>query len=213
MLVSKSKKQHHYKLFHRNSLLVHLKSKRHSRHRLYSSEERFKKISRIRHFVNNFYQTYRSLCLFVTFILRLCIVIDRIIRELSMFIEKLIQIIRVIYGWIQMIRSIFSAIHLIMSRIMMLSHCIHRICHLLTILLQPFSNRTFEKAVRSFSHFVFYYYSSNGACYTLQARTRHIVGRVRARWKKKRNYIIDDGEEEDDDDDNDIYYDAYSEEC
>ncbi|CAF2870303.1 unnamed protein product [Rotaria sp. Silwood2] len=99
---------------------------------------------------------------------------------------------------------------------MILSYCIHQICHSLTILFQPLSNRTFEKAVRSFSHFVFYYYSSNGACYTLQARTRHIVDRVRAPWKKKRNYVNDDDEEEEDDDDddaNDIYYDAYSEEC
>jgi hypothetical protein len=86
---------------------------------------------------------------------------------------------------------------------MLLSSSVYRIFHLLSILFEPLSNRTFEKGVRSFSHFVFYYYSSNGACYTLQARTRHIVGRVKARWKKNENYIDDDSE---------IYYDAFDEE-
>ncbi|CAF0807716.1 unnamed protein product [Rotaria sordida] len=217
MPVSKSKKQHHYKSFHHNSLLVLFKSKFHSRRRLYSSEGKFRKVSRTRLVIKNFYQTYRSISLLVLFIFRLFIFIDKITRELFIFIDKLIQIIRVVDGWIQMIRSLCSAAHLIVSRVMILSHCIHRICHLLTILFQPFSNRTFEKAVRSFSHFLFYYYSSNGACYTLQARTRHIVSRVRARWKNRRNYINDneddEGEEEEEDNDyNDIYYDVESEE-
>lgn len=164
---------------------------------------------RVQHFAHNLYQSYRSICLLIALFFRIFIFIDQFIRELYAFIERIIQIIRVIYGWIQMIRAIFSAIHLIVSRTMMLSHRIYHIFYLLSILFQPFSNRKFEKAVRSFSNFVCYYYSSNGACYTLKARTSHIVRSVRARWRSKRYFINND---QDGDDDNDIYYDAFSEE-
>lgn len=173
-----------------------------SKHHVYSSNKYVKRKSRTRHLIKNFRQTYRSLCLTVTFVFRLFIFIDKITRELFIFIEKIIQIIRVIYGWIQMIRAVLSTLHLLTSRFMLLISHFHRIFHLLSILFEPLANRTLEKSVRSFSNFLFYYYSSHGGCYTLQARTRHIVDSVRARWKRKRNSI----------DDNDIYYDAFTEE-
>jgi hypothetical protein len=88
---------------------------------------------------------------------------------------------------------------------MLLSAHIHRVSQLLSIVFQPLSNRTFEKSVRSFSHILFYYYSSNGACYTLQARTRHIAGRMKARWTRKHQCLCND-------DDDEIYYDALEEE-
>jgi hypothetical protein len=178
-----------------------------SQHRLktYFPDEQLKRKSRTKRIVKNLRQKYRSLCVTVTLVFRLFIYIDTVIKEILRFIEKIIQIIVVIYGWIQMIRAILSGIHLIISRIMIFTSCVHRIFSLLSILFEPLSNRTFEKGARSFSHFVFYYYSSNGACYTLQARTRHIVGRVRARWKRKGNCIYEDVDDE-------IYYDAFSEE-
>jgi len=176
-----------------------------SEHHLYISEKKFKRKSRTRHLIKNIHRSYHSLCLTVTIIFRLFIFIDKITKEIFTFIEKIIQIIKVIYGWIQMIRAIFSFIHLIISRMMLLVYHIHRIFYLLSILFEPLSNRTFEKAVRTFSNFIFYYYSSNGACYTLQARTRHIVTSVRARWKRKNNCINNDH------DDIDIYYDAFGE--
>ncbi|CAF1579241.1 unnamed protein product [Rotaria magnacalcarata] len=208
MALEKSKKKHQHKLFHRKSLLGHPKPKRHLRHHLHALEARIhKRIIHIRYYVHNLYQSYRSLCLLIAYIFRIFILIDQVLRELFAFIEKIIQVIRVIYGWIQMVRAILSAIHLIISRIMLLSSCIHRICYLLSILLQPFSNGKFEKVVRSFSYFISYYYSSNGACYTLQARTRQIVGRVRERWGIKRHYNMND------DDDDNMFYDASNEEC
>jgi hypothetical protein len=169
------------------------------------SNKKFKRKSRILHFIKNLYQAYHSLCFIFILIIRLFAFIDKITREIFLFIEKVAQIIRVVYGWIQLIRTICSVIHLFISRLMLLSYYLHRIFHLLTILFEPLSNRTFEKSVRNFSHFLFYYYSSNGACYTLQARTRHIVERVRARWKRKYICINQD-------DDDDIYYDAFGEE-
>ncbi|CAF3199448.1 unnamed protein product [Rotaria socialis] len=206
MALAKSKKQHQHKLFHRKSLLEHPKPKRRLRHRLYALEGRIhKRIIHIRYFIHNLNQSYRSLCLLIAYVFRIFILIDQVLRELFAFIEKIVQIIRVIYGWIQMVRAILSAVHLIISRIMLLSSCIHRICYLLSIFLQPFSNGKFEKCVRSFSYFIFYYYSSNGACYTLQARTRHIVSRVRERWGIKRHGNIND--------DGDMFYDASNEEC
>jgi hypothetical protein len=153
-----------------------------SEHHLYTLEKKFKKKSRTRHFFKNLHQTYRSLCFTVILIIRLFDFIDKITRKIYIYIEKFLRIIKVIHGWIQMIRAI---------------------CYLLSNLFEPLSNRTFEKFVRSFSHFIFYYYSSNGGCYTLQARTRHIVKRVRERWKRKCNEINDD---------DDVYYDAFGEE-
>ncbi len=174
-----------------------------SEHHLYTLEKKFKKKSRIRHFFKNLHQTYRSLCFTVILIIRLFDFIDKITRKIYIYIEKFLRIIKVIHGWIQMIRAICSAIYLLTSRIMLLIYYFHRIFYLLSSLFEPLSNRTFEKFVRSFSHFIFYYYSSNGGCYTLQARTRHIVKRVRERWKRKCNEINDD---------DDVYYDAFGEE-
>lgn len=102
-----------------------------------------------------------------------------------------------------MLRSIFSALHLIIARLMILIFKIHQIIYLLSILFEPFSNRTFEKSVRTFSHFLYEYYSSNGACYTLKARVHHVINRIRTRWKIKKLIITDD----------DIYYDALNEVC
>jgi hypothetical protein len=175
-----------------------------SEHYLYTSNKKLKKKSRTRHIFKNFHQKYRSLCFTVILIIRLFSFIDKITKKIYLYIEKFLRIIKVIHGWIQMIRAICSAIYLLTSRIMLLIYYFHRIFNLLSNLFEPLSNRTFEKFVRSFSHFVFYYYSSNGACYTLQARTRHIVGRVRERWKRKCNGVNDD--------DNDIYYDAFGDE-
>jgi hypothetical protein len=157
---------------------------------------------RSRSFFTNLHRTYRSLCLSITFIVRLFILIDRIVRKIFAFIETLIRIARLVHGWIQMLRSIFSAVHLIIARLMILTFKIYRIFYLLSNLFEPFSNRTFEKAVRSFSHFLYAYYSSNGACYTLKARTRNVISIIRARWKKNQIVVHDD----------DVYYDALNEE-
>jgi hypothetical protein len=176
-----------------------------SKHRLksdlWSGERREKKLYS-RSLFNSIHRTYRSLCLSVTFLVRLFILIDRITRQILTFIEKLIRIIRIVHGWIQMLRSIFSAIHLIIARLMILTFKIYQIVYLLTILFEPFSNRTFEKVVRSFSHFLYEYYSSDGACYTLKARVHHFVNRIRARWQNNGRFVYD-GE---------IYYDALNEE-
>ncbi|CAF0749106.1 unnamed protein product [Rotaria sordida] len=201
MISFKSKKKYRHKIFQRPSLFVRFKSK----HRLKSDfgfSERQEKKFHSKSFFNNFYRIYYSLCISVTFIIRFVIFIDRIIRKLIIFIEKLIRIIRIVHGWIEMIRSIFLAIYLIMSRLMILIFKIYQIFYLLSILFEPFRNRTFEKAVRSFSHFIYEYYSSNGACYTLKARTNHVIGKIRAKWKKNSIIIHDD----------DIYYDALNEE-
>ena len=155
--------------------------------------------------MKNLYQTYQSICVFATFIFRLFIFIDKLTRDIFTFVQQIVQIIRVVYGWIQMIRAICTSLHLIVSRLMILSAYIHRISQLLSFVFQPLSNRTFEKSVRSFSSVLFYYYSSNGACYTLQARTRHIARKVKARWTKKHQYLCDDNDSE-------IYYDALEEE-
>lgn len=167
-------------------------------------EKPLKRKSRTQHLVKSISRTYNSLCLTATFIFRLFAQIDRITREIFLFIEKLIQIIRVIYGWIQMLRAILSAIHLIVSRLMILISSIHRLFQLLALLFEPFSNGEFENAVRSFSHFLLRYYSSNGACHTLHARTRHIVRVIRQRWRRK-CANVDNAEE-------DIFYDAISDE-
>ncbi len=173
-----------------------------SKHHVYSFERK----SRRRNFLKNLHRTYQSFRLIVTFIFRLFIFIDKITKEIFTFVEQIIQIIRVVHGWIQMIRAICTSLHLLINRLMLLSAHIHRLSQLLSVVFQPLSNRTFEKSVRAFSHVFFYYYSSNGACYTLQARTRHIAGRVKARWTRKHQYLYDH------DDDNEIYYDAFEEE-
>jgi len=92
---------------------------------------------------------------------------------------------------------------------MLFSSHIYRICKLLAILFEPLRNRSFEQSVRSFSSFVFYYYSSNGACYTLKARTKTIAHCVRARWRREHSWKIS---EIDDDETIEIFYDASSEE-
>lgn len=168
-------------------------------------DEKLKKRSRTRHLIKNLHQTYRSFCLTATLIVRLFVFIDKISKNILIFIEKLIQILKVIDGWIQMLRAIFTAIHLVVHRLMVLIFYIHRIFQLLIILFEPLSNRSFEKSIQDFSNFLSYYYSSNGACYTLQARTRHIIRSVRTRWKRKCDCINQF-------DDDDIYYDALGEE-
>ncbi|CAF0858581.1 unnamed protein product [Adineta ricciae] len=203
MIFSKTKRRQQHNLFHRTSLLVRFSSKHRLKANAYSYEEPLKRKSRAHHLVKNISRTYNSLCLAAAFIFRLFAQIDRFTREIFLFIEKLIQIIRVIHGWIQMLRSILSAIHLIVSRLMILISSIHRLFQLLTLLFQPFSNGQFANVVRSFSCFLFHYYSSNGACYTLHARTRHIVRAVRQRWRRK-CADVDNGEE--------IFYDAISDE-
>ncbi len=175
-----------------------------SKHRSYPSKEKFKTKFHARGFIKNLYQTYHSLCSTATFIFRLFTFIDKVTREFFAFIEKLVQIIKVIHGWIRMIRSMLSAVHLITSRIMLLSFHVYRIFHLFSILCEPLSNGTFQNTIQSFSHFLFYYYSSNGACYTLKDRTRHFVDRVKERWKGKCNGMNNE---------DDIYYDVFSEEC
>jgi hypothetical protein len=178
-----------------------LNSKYHVKSNIWSNEKSGKKFH-TKSLFTNIHRTYRSLCLSITFIVRLFILIDQITRRFFIFIEKIIRIIRIVHGWIQMLQSIFTALHLIISRLMILTFKIYRIFYLLSILFEPFSNRTFEKAVRSFSHFLYEYYSSNGACYTLKARTYHFLSKVRAKWNKNQLMITDD----------DIYYDALNEE-
>jgi hypothetical protein len=177
-----------------------------SKHRLgadFWSTERHEKQIYSRSLIHNIHRTYRSLCLSLTFIVRLFILIDRVTRKIFTFIEKLIRIIRIVNGWIQMLRSIFSALHLIIARLMILTFKIHQIFYLLSILFEPFSKRTFEKAVRSFSHFLYKYYSSNGACYTLKARVHHFIDMVRTKWKRTEVFVFDD---------DDVFYDALNEE-
>jgi hypothetical protein len=177
-----------------------------SKHRLkadFWSNERHEKRIYSRTFFNNIHRTYRSICLSITFIVRLFILIDRVTRKIFTFIEKLIRIIRIVHGWIQMLRSIFSALHLIMARLMILTFKIYQIFYLLSILFEPFSNRTFEKAVRSFSHFLYKYYSSNGACYTLKARVHHFIDMIRTKWQRTKIIVYDD---------DDVFYDALNEE-
>ena len=166
------------------------------------SHEREGKRHSSRSFTHRFYRIYRSLSMTVTLFLRFFLLINQIIRTLWIFMEKILRILHLVHGWIEMLRSIFSALHLLVARLMNLSFKIHRIFYLLSILFEPFSDRTFEKAVRSFSHFLYDYYSSNGACYTLKARTHHILTRVRARWRNTSPMIDDD----------EIFYDALNEE-
>ena len=134
----------------------------------------------------------------MTLFLRFFLLINRIIRALWIFMEKILRIIHLVHGWIEMVHSIFSALHLLLARLMNLSFKIYRIFYLLSILFEPLADGSFEKAVRSFSHFLYDYYSSNGACYTLKARTRHILMRVRARWRRRPTVT----------DENEIFYDA-----
>ena len=156
----------------------------------------------LRTLIKNVQQTYQSLCFTVALILRLFILINQIRRKLSIFIQTIVHIIRVVHGWIEMLRSIYAAVHLLLTSLRILVVKIYRIFYLLSVLLEPFSNRSFEKAVRSFSRFLYDYYSSNGACYTLKARTHHIISRVRARWKRSSQLPDDD----------DVYYDALNKE-
>ncbi|CAF2091781.1 unnamed protein product [Rotaria magnacalcarata] len=201
MNLLKSSKKYQHKLFQRQSLFFRFKSKRRLKSDFGFHEIRTKQ-THLRSFFNKVHRAYRSICVSVTLIVRLFIFIDRSIQKLIIFIEKIIRIIQVVHGWIQMVRSIFSAIHLIVSRLMILIFKIYQIIHLLSILFEPFSNGTFQNIVRSFSHFIYDYYSSNGACYTLKARTNNFIGTVRAKWKRNSIATIDD----------DLYYDALNEE-
>ncbi|CAF1129364.1 unnamed protein product [Adineta steineri] len=201
MTLFKTKKQYRYKPFQRSSLLARFKSKYRLKSEYWPLEKPQPKF-RSRSLFSNLHRTYRSLCLSVTFIVRLFIIIDRITRKILRFIETLIRIIHTVHGWIQMLRSIFSAIHLIIARLMNLTFKIYQIFYLLSILFEPFTNRTFEKTVSSFSNFFYKYYSSNGGCYTLKARTYHIINGIRMRWKKPNMITCDE----------DIYYDALNEE-
>ena len=170
---------------------------------LFLFSNRPKRKSRRRQLIANIHRISQSICLFARLIFNLFVWFDRFTRRIFLFCEQIQQIIRVIYGWIQMIHAILSFLHLIVSRLMLLSLRIHRLCHLISILFQPLYNGTFERLVRSFSWIIFYYYSSNGACYTLQDRTRHIARTVKARWSKKSSHNNDD--------DLDIFYDALDE--
>lgn len=176
--------------------------RKHRSHLDFYSHEREGKRHSSRSFTHRFYRIYRSLSMTVTLFLRFFLLINQIIRTLWIFMEKILRIIHLVHGWIAMLRSIFSALHLLVARLMNLSFKIYRIFYLLSILFEPFSDRTFEKAVRSFSRFLYDYYSSNGACYTLKARTHHILTRVRARWKNTSSMIDDD----------EIFYDALNDE-
>ncbi|UJR22991.1 hypothetical protein I4U23_026018 [Adineta vaga] len=203
MILFKSKKQYQYKPFERQSLLVRFKSKYRLKSGYFPGEKSEYKRHR-RSLFSNLHRTYRSLCLSVTLIVRLFITIDRILRRIIKLIETIIRIIETVHGWIQMIRSIFSALHLIITCLMILISKIYQIFYLLSILLEPFTNRTFERIFRSFSYFFYKYYSSNGACYTLKARTYHLINRIRMKWKKSSRIITDNV-------DDDIYYDALNE--
>ena len=100
-----------------------------------------------------------------------------------------------------MIRSIFSALHLALARFMNLISKIYQIFYLLSILFEPLTNRSIEKAVRTFSHCLYKYYSSNGACYTLRARVYHVINIVRSKTRTKRSITNDD----------EVFYDALTE--
>ena len=128
--------------------------------------------------------------------------IDESIRNIYTFIDNLLRIIAVVCGWIRMLRAICSALYLITSRLMILASYFYRIFSLLSMLLEPVSHRTMERGVRAVTRGLFDFYSSGGACYTLQARTRHVLGQVRARWRQNR--CVDDSD--------DIYYDAFDDE-
>ena len=175
--------------------------KHHFKSELWSNRPRRKRFP-LRALIKNVQRTYQSLCSTVALILRLFMLINQIRRKLSIFIQTIAHIIRVIQGWIEMLRSIYAAVHLLLTSLRILVVKIYRIFYLLSVLFEPFSNRSFEKAVRSFSRFLYDYYSSNGACYTLKARTHHIISRVRARWKRSSQIPDDD----------DVYYDALNKE-
>lgn len=166
-----------------------------------------KRKSHRRQFLGNIQRISQSICLFARFIFQLFVWFDQFTRRIFLFVEQICQIIRVVHGWIQLIRAILSFLHLITNRLMLISAHIHRLCRVITILLQPLYNGTFERGVRSFSHSLFYYYSSNGACYTLQDRTRQIARKVKAQWTKNYRHI----QEDDDDDEEEIFYDALDE--
>ena len=131
----------------------------------------------------------------MTFTARLLILIDNVTRRVFTFIENFTRIIRIVCRCMQMLRSILSAIHLLVARLMILIFKVYQIFNLLSILLEPLSNRIFEKIALTFMHSIYEYYSSNGACYSLKVRVKHFVKRIRANWKK----------------DDDIYYDAINE--
>ncbi|CAF1643161.1 unnamed protein product [Adineta ricciae] len=205
MILFKSKKQYQYKPFQRQSLLARFKSKYRLKSDHLPGDSSEYKRRRRRSLFSNIHRTYHSLCLSVTLIVRFFLIIDRIIRRIISFIETIVRIIETVHGWIRMVRSIFSALHLIIARLMDLIFKIYQIFYLLSILLEPFTNRTFEKMFRSFSHFFYKYYSSNGACYTLKARTYHLLNRLRMKWRKGQmiaiNNVIDD----------EVFYDALNE--
>jgi hypothetical protein len=143
----------------------------------------------------NIYRVYRACHDSVQFIFNLITFVDRLTTRIFIVIEQCNQIIAVVHGWLLLIRSICSGFYLIASRLMILSATFYQIFHLLAILLEPVANRSIENVGRTFSRFLFDYYSSNGACYTLRARTSHIVNRVRTRWRQHQQSL-------------DIYYDA-----
>lgn len=168
---------------------------------LWSKARHEKKFDYSRSLFSNIHRTYRSLCLSLTLLVRLFIFIDRLTRRIILFLETLFRILQIVQGWIDMLRSILSALHLLMARLMILTFKIYQIFYLLSILFEPFSNRTFEKTVRAFSRFLYRYYSSNGACYTLKARVYHLIHMIRIRWPKHRKILHDE----------DIFYDALNE--
>ena len=143
------------------------------------------KSKRKHRFQSRFFTKLDQLKQSISIIIRIFIFLDRLIRNIFDLIEQLYRIIYVINGWIRLIRSICSALHLISSRLMFLSFTFYRIFHSMTILFRPLINRSIDRAATQFSRCLFDYYSSNGACYTLKARTHHIFCRFRERWKKK----------------------------
>jgi hypothetical protein len=150
---------------------------------------------------------YRSLSLTFIVFLRLFIIVNRFIRTLTILLNKIHHVFALAHGWFIMLRTLISSIYLFVACAMNFIFKIYHIFYLLSILFEPLSKRTFDKAVRSFSHFIYEYYSSNGACYTLKARTRHIIRRVRARWKRTSTISIETVHNE-----YDVYYDAYNDE-
>lgn len=132
---------------------------------------------------SKFNRTYRRLCSTVLCFIRLFLFVKRLMNRLTNFLEKISRIIFLVHGWIEMVRSIFVGLHLLLTCLMNLIFKSYQIFELVTNLFEPFSNRTLEKAARSFSILFYDFYSSNGACYSLKARTRHFFKRFRARWK------------------------------
>lgn len=174
-------------IFNKTKKILHRTTKRHCRTR--SS------------FLLRCHRTYRTISSSLTLCLKLYLFFARLTRKITILCQRLERISYRIHGWIRLIRAIFSTVHLFVSTLMNFIAKVYQIFDLLTILLQPLTNRTLDKAFRAFSHGFYDYYSSNGACYTLKDRTHQILQRFRARWKSSRITLINQQNDE-------IFYDA-----